>query len=70
MDCELFFPFYVIQFDHRPDTVKVGAVSDMVNQENSLKKIVAEIHKCDAVCSNCHAERTYTRRKPPEGLSI
>ena len=52
--------FRVIEFDHLGD--KVMNVSDAVMNGWSWKKIVAEIEKCDAVCSNCHSIRTYERR--------
>jgi hypothetical protein len=28
----------------------------------SLDRVLAEIDKCDVVCSNCHRERTHKRR--------
>jgi len=74
-DCGVKYPYYVMQFDHVrgiklfniADYGQLGAVS--------LKKLLAEIAKCDVVCANCHAERTFQRgyivqetRKPESGI--
>lgn len=61
LDCGESYPPYVMDFDHRPGEVKLFAISKMRNQGQSKEKIVAEIAKCDLVCSNCHRERTFQR---------
>lgn len=63
-DCGLQWPYYVMQLDHIGDD-KEFTVSDAPRQLFSLKRIAAEIAKCEPVCANCHAIRTY-RRKTPE----
>lgn len=62
-DCQKTYPFYVMQFDHvRGD--KVDAVSKLMTHSVSRKVIEAEIAKCELVCANCHAIRTYKRVNP------
>jgi hypothetical protein len=58
MDCGIRYPAYVMDFDHRDPTIKVGNLSKMW-QTYSLDEIKIEIEKCDIVCSNCHRERTH-----------
>ena|SRR2546421_3289972 len=58
MDCGQIFPFCAMDFDHRED--KEALISHLVNSL-SVSRLVAEIAKCDVVCSNCHRIRTYTR---------
>lgn len=60
-DCRRSFSYYVMDLDHvRGD--KVCNVSLMVSMGFSDEEIETEIAKCDAVCSNCHRERTYQRK--------
>lgn len=57
-DCKIEFRHWVLQFDHVRGR-KLGNVCDMLMlPENQLRK---EITKCDIVCANCHADRTYQR---------
>ena len=60
MDCKKNYPYYVMQFDHRNSEEKEYLVSRLANG-NSQEKTWKEIEKCDIVCANCHAERTYQR---------
>lgn len=51
-----------MQFDHLPGSkhakeFKLGLRSSNV----SVSKVLVEIAKCEVVCANCHAERTYQR---------
>lgn len=62
MDCGLNWPAYVMQFDHRPDEIKLDSVSNLLGRKMEI--ILAEIKKCDLVCGNCHAIRTSNRRGP------
>ena len=62
MDCGVQYPSYVMDFDHRDSEDKVGEISLMaINRGFSKERILAEIKKCDLVCSNCHRERTHQR---------
>lgn len=62
-DCGVKYRPYVMEWDHRPGEVKVMAISEMRRLRLSLEKILAEVAKCDLVCSNCHRERTVARRE-------
>ena len=56
-DCGERYPPYVMDFDHRDPTTKAAKVSSM--HHTSVKRLVAEIAKCDVVCANCHRERSW-----------
>lgn len=58
-DCGIEYPFYVMQFDHVRGK-KVDNISQMLSR-NNLPEIVEEIAKCDVVCANCHAVRSFKR---------
>jgi hypothetical protein len=60
-DCEGEYPYYVMQFDHDPSTEKLAAISRLMQAGAAEVKLMAEIRKCEVVCANCHAERTYQR---------
>lgn len=62
VDCMQRFPSYVMQFDHLPQHTKKGMVANMVGGLASWRRVKEEISKCDVVCANCHAIRTFTRR--------
>jgi hypothetical protein len=66
MDCGKVFPPYVMDFDHRGG--KEAEIATLVNAL-SLRRLVAEMAKCDVVCANCHRIRTYetNRRYPHNG---
>jgi hypothetical protein len=55
MDCGVCYPPYVMQFDHRDPATKHRHVA-LIRGIAALKR---EIEKCDVVCANCHAERTW-----------
>lgn len=57
VDCGGSLPYYVMDFDHRQD--KSFNVSSHAFSGRLI--ILAEIAKCDVVCSNCHRERTAKR---------
>jgi hypothetical protein len=49
-----------MQWDHRPGFEKIGDISgDFWGR--SREEVLAEIAKCDLVCTNCHAIRTFAR---------
>lgn len=58
MDCDMFYPYYVMDFDHLRD--KVNNIAHMANM-GSISKLKAEMEKCELVCSNCHRIRTHKR---------
>ena len=68
VDCELSYPYCIMHFDHvRGD--KTASLSKMCSYGS--ERIMEEIAKCELVCSNCHADRTYSRmcatRNPRSG---
>lgn len=60
MDCGVQYPWYVMEFDHRPGTGKIDKVSDMIARY-AWGVVLTEIEKCDVVCANCHHSRTWNR---------
>jgi hypothetical protein len=64
-DCGVQYPHYVMQLDHRGD--KLFTVSSILSsgqmpiprRDITLQVLLDEIAKCDVVCANCHAKRTY-----------
>lgn len=50
----------VLEFDHVSGE-KEGAISRLVNDGYSIKRLKSEIAKCEVVCANCHRIRTYER---------
>jgi len=60
LDCKQSFPTYVMQFDHLPQYEKLFCIA--VGHDYGTEKLMKEIDKCEVVCANCHAERTWQRR--------
>ena len=60
-DCGERYPYYVMQFDHINND-KIAEVSHLIRTAG-IKRVLAEIEKCEVVCANCHAKRTYQRLK-------
>ena len=60
-DCGGQFKPWQMQFDHVRGR-KVAAIADIVKRGN-IRQLKAELPKCELVCANCHADRTYRRNK-------
>ena len=60
-DCGNTYPSHVMQFDHVRGKKEFN-LSEAGNRGVSYDKILLEISKCDVVCANCHAIRTFERR--------
>lgn len=60
MDCGVEYPPWVMQYDHVRGK-KVGNIADLVGAAIPIRQFLDEIAKCEVVCANCHAERTYRR---------
>lgn len=58
-DCGIQYPYYVMEFDHVRGEKKFNIGALGVNSKTSV--LMEEIQKCDVVCCNCHAERSYQR---------
>lgn len=61
-DCGVRYPSYVMDFDHVHGE-KVADICAMRRKTMEWERIVAEIEKCEVVCSNCHRARTHARRQ-------
>ena len=61
-DCGLAFHHAAMTWDHLPGELKLSDVSSLL-QRHSRKTILEEIAKCELVCANCHAVRTFNRRR-------
>src|ERR1022692_1937357 len=63
-DCHLFYRYFQLEFDHDPRFIKVcdlGKVGKKLD-EATLRR---EMAKCQVVCRNCHAARTWSRMCGP-----
>lgn len=58
-DCGVEYPPYVMQFDHTGE--KTANIADMMGRA-SVPALLDEIARCEVVCANCHAIRTWQRR--------
>ena len=67
-DCDTKYPHYVMQFDHARGT-KSFEISKAVSGKRCIEVVLAEMEKCDVVCANCHAERTWQRKHWLKGRS-
>jgi hypothetical protein len=61
IDCNVQYPPYVMDYDHRDPSTKLTNVAALVRY-GSYSRILAEIDKCDLVCANCHRIRTHMAR--------
>lgn len=59
-DCGEFYPYYVMDLDHLPNSDKTVNPSKL-HDSGSITKFLSEINKCEVVCANCHRQRTYDR---------
>jgi hypothetical protein len=59
-DCDIQYPSYVMEFDHVRGVKKFSLG---FHGRQRVDAVIEEIAKCDVVCSNCHAARTYIRRR-------
>lgn len=48
-----------MDFDHRPGEEKLFTIASASEQPRAV--LMAEIAKCDIICSNCHRIRTAER---------
>lgn len=62
-DCGVQYGYWMMQFDHVSGE-KLGNISTFVSNRQ-FTKAWEEIAKCEVVCANCHANRTYQRQ--PKG---
>jgi len=67
-DCGIQYPYYVMQFDHLPEFEKKFNIAKQINSA-TRKQLFAEMEKCEVVCANCHAERSWNRQIAGKGNS-
>jgi hypothetical protein len=67
-DCGRRFPGCCLHFDHVPE--RGQKLFNIGNSNFSLEVTKAEIAKCDIVCANCHAIRTWNRKHPEAPVSL
>lgn len=60
-DCGRSFPTCSMDYDHRDAETKSFGVSYAARVGKRREAVMAEIAKCDLVCSNCHRVRTKMR---------
>lgn len=60
-DCGGRFHAEAMHWDHLPEFKKNNCLSILLRKHNK-SGIVEEIKKCELVCANCHAVRTFNRR--------
>lgn len=60
-DCGGVFHYSAMEWDHRPGVAKFSELSSIITKTNSRRRVLEEIAKCDLVCANCHAVRTFNR---------
>ena len=68
-DCGEMFPPHMMDFDHRDPRKKLFSIAAGHALLMSRAKLIAEIEKCDIVCANCHALRTYASLQERHRLS-
>ena len=59
-DCGGYFDPVAMQWDHLPGSSKRGHVSELL-RHGSRQALEVELAKCQLVCANCHAVRTFLR---------
>lgn len=58
-DCKEQYPYWIMQFDHLQN--KDFTIAMFSTTTSDLELIKSEVEKCDVVCANCHANRTFHR---------
>ena len=62
VECGVSFHPAAMTFDHLPGSEKLEDISTLVLR-GCTQMAIKEMAKCELVCANCHAVRTYTRRR-------
>ena len=60
-DCGIQYAPWQMDFDHVRGE-KIERVSQIANRATSIRKLLAEIVKCEVVCANCHRDGTHYRQ--------
>lgn len=67
-DCGGTFPTCCYHFDHRTPEEKTAGIAQMMHRP--IEEIKAEADKCDLVCANCHAIRTFGNEEVARKISL
>lgn len=59
--CREDYPYWKMEFDHLPQYKKLFTIGGKGARDKTIEDIQAEMDKCEIVCRNCHADRTYWR---------
>ncbi|MAG79071.1 hypothetical protein CMI40_01705 [Candidatus Pacearchaeota archaeon] len=51
-----------LEFHHKSSKEKERTISNMIGDGFSIKRILAEIKKCNVLCANCHKKLHYNKR--------
>ena len=51
-----------LTFHHREPSEKSFEIGNMLTVKVGLKRLLAEIDKCDVLCANCHAKEHWSHR--------
>lgn len=60
-DCGHIFNSVAMQWDHIASDKTIN-IADAIKKGWSKKRILIEVGKCELVCANCHAVRTWNRK--------
>lgn len=66
LDCKRTYRYWMLDFDHRPGTIKICEMSHCYHKLHTQEAILNEASKCDIICTNCHRDRTFMRMYPNE----
>lgn len=69
VECGRSFPPCVMDFHHRNPNDKKLTIARAVVRFVNLDRILAEIAKCDLLCSNCHRIKTWGEHELRRGAS-
>jgi len=61
-DCGVQYAWWIMQYDHIRGEKKFD-LGRAISQTRSKEAVLEEMAKCEVVCANDHANRTYVRRK-------
>ncbi len=67
-DCGGIFPACCYHFDHRVPEEKAAGIAQLMHRP--MEEIKAEADKCDLVCANCHAIRTFGNEEVAKKISL
>jgi hypothetical protein len=70
-DCGNKYSYWIMQFDHLPGVTKLFNIANFKSYTKDIDVVISEMAKCELVCANCHANRSFFRRVAiSEGLDV